>query len=510
MTCQPLHFSCTITMSLLFIWRDFMQKLVGQDIGRYHVIEELGHGGMATVYKAFDTRLERDVAIKLIRREAVTPENLENMLKRFEREAKSLAKMTHPNIVKVHDFGEYEGSPYLVMEFVGGGTLKKQIGRPWHWQEAARMLIPIARALDYAHKSSIVHRDVKPANILVTDTGEPMLSDFGIAKILESTDEAHLTQTGVGVGTPDYMAPEQWLGKVSPQTDIYSLGVVFFEMVTGTRPFIADTPIAVLLKHANDPLPRPREINPDLSEEVERVLYKALAKKPEERYPDMEAFAKALERLAVTPETSAKIKTGEETATQTAPLLPGDVTITQTPQAIPTPAASTRVLVPQADGSIPPTSTARAAPVTPHQPALPPASTTGKKKTGKGSTFTIVGGIVGGLVICAVAIFVIVRLAGGTPLALFNPTDTPTATRAPTHTRVATFTRVPIQAVTDTPEILTSVQATTLPDQSFKACMAGNVTGFDDRSFNSLVWEGFLLAQGKLDIAVAHLVERQI
>ena len=274
-----------------------MINLIGQSLGRYHILEQLGEGGMATVYKAYDTRLERDVAVKIIRKSAFSPEVLERMLKRFEREAKALSKLTHPNIVGVIDYGDYEGSPYLVMEYLPGGTLKHRLGKPIPWQEAARLLLPIARALQFAHGQGIIHRDVKPSNILITLSGEPMLTDFGIAKILENEETATLTGTGMGVGTPEYMAPEQWTGQVTPQSDIYSLGVVFYEMVTGRKPYIADTPAAILLKQATEPLPRPAQVVPGLPEAVEKVLLKTLARKPEDRYADMNAFAAALESL---------------------------------------------------------------------------------------------------------------------------------------------------------------------------------------------------------------------
>jgi formylglycine-generating enzyme required for sulfatase activity/tRNA A-37 threonylcarbamoyl transferase component Bud32 len=273
-------------------------NLIGQNIGRYHIVEQLGEGGMAIVYKAYDTNLERDVAIKVIRTDMIGPAMLGQMLKRFEREAKSLAKMKHRDIVSIYEYGDHEGSPYLVMEYLQGGTLKTLTGRPIPYQDAAKLLLPIARALDYAHKRGVLHRDVKPANILINEDGDPLLSDFGIAKMLESGQETQLTGTGVGIGTPEYMAPEQWTGKVLPQTDIYALGIVLFELITGSKPFTADTPAAILLKQANDPLPRPKDFAPDLPDEVEKVLFKALAKQPEDRYPVMGEFAKALEQLS--------------------------------------------------------------------------------------------------------------------------------------------------------------------------------------------------------------------
>ncbi len=277
-----------------------MDTLVGQSFGRYRILEQLGQGGMATVYKAYDTRLERDVAVKVLRTERFAPADLERILKRFEREAKALARLTHPNIVPVIDYGEQEGIPYLVMPYLPGGTLKGRLGEPMHWQEAIRLLLPIARALDYAHRQSILHRDVKPSNMLITADGEPMLTDFGIAKILELEDGQTLTGTGVGVGTPEYMAPEQWMGKTVPQSDVYGLGVVLYELVTGRKPYTADTPAAVLLKHVSEPLPRPLEFAPDLPEAVEKIILKALARQPEDRYASMAEMAAAMERALMT------------------------------------------------------------------------------------------------------------------------------------------------------------------------------------------------------------------
>jgi formylglycine-generating enzyme required for sulfatase activity len=289
-------------------------SIVGQDIGRYHIVEQLGVGGMATVYKAFDTRLERDVAIKFIRTDAI-PANIHNeMMKRFEVEGKALARLSHPNIVKVYDFGDYTGFPYLVMEFLSGGTLKERTGRPCPYWEAARLLLPVARALEYAHKRNIIHRDVKPANILITESGEPMLSDFGIAKILEM-DGNTLTAPGVGIGTPEYMAPEQGAGKSVKQTDIYALGVTFYELITGRKPFTGDTPFSIMMKHTNDPLPRPNDLVPDLPDEVEKVIFKALAKKPEDRYPTMGKFAKALEQLSAISGQGSPVSSGVDDET---------------------------------------------------------------------------------------------------------------------------------------------------------------------------------------------------
>jgi serine/threonine protein kinase len=170
-----------------------MSNLIGKSLGRYHILEQLGEGGMATVYKAYDTRLEADVAVKVIRTENILPSVLERSLKRFEREAKALARLNHPNIVRVTDYGEYEGKPYLVMPYFPGGTLKEKLGKQIPWQETIQILLPIVEALDYAHSHNMIHRDVKPSNILLAERGQPMLSDFGIAKMLDLEETVELT-----------------------------------------------------------------------------------------------------------------------------------------------------------------------------------------------------------------------------------------------------------------------------------------------------------------------------
>ena len=274
-----------------------MQNYIGKQIDRYRITERLGQGGMAVVYKAYDIRLERDVAIKFIRIESVSQERDDRLILRFQREARAMAKLVHPNIVQVMDYGEFEGTPYLVMPYLSGGTLKSQTGSPMPYRQAASLLAPIADALAYAHSQGIIHRDIKPANILITESGTPMLSDFGIAKLLEEQDVT-LTSTGFGVGTPHYMAPEQVDNKVVPQTDIYALGTIFYELVTGKKPYDAETPAAILVKRATEPLVRPRTFISNLPEEVEKVIFKAMAYKSENRYSQMQDFGSALNQLS--------------------------------------------------------------------------------------------------------------------------------------------------------------------------------------------------------------------
>ena len=275
-----------------------MQDYIGKQIDRYRVTARLGMGGMAAVYKAYDTRLDRDIALKLIRTRDIPESQHNQMMKRFEREAKAQARFSHPNIVPVHDYGEVDGFPYLVMEYLTGGALKDRITGSIEYQQALRWLIPIADALAYAHERGVVHRDVKPGNILFDETDRPMLTDFGIAKVL-MTDQATLTGTGLGIGTPEYMAPEQWQGKASEATDQYALAVVLYELITGSRPFTADTPAAVVILQATEPLQPPRKFAPNIPESLEKLIYKTLSRDPEDRYESMTAFKQALSDLLI-------------------------------------------------------------------------------------------------------------------------------------------------------------------------------------------------------------------
>ena len=272
----------------------------GTKIGKYQILKLIGRGGMAEVYLARHMDLDMDVAIKLIRAERFPPEILQSVVKRFQNEAKKMAQLSHPNIVRVIDYGTYQGVPYFVMDFLPGGTLKRYLGKPMPYQQAAKLLMPISRALAYAHANGVIHRDVKPANILIGKNGELLLSDFGVAKVMDSEQTQGLTATGASIGTPEYMAPEQAVGKaIDYRVDIYSLGVILYELVTGRRPFIADTPMAVIIKQMRDPLPQPSRFVQGLPEKVEHILYKALAKDPKERYQNMIEFSEDLEKYSV-------------------------------------------------------------------------------------------------------------------------------------------------------------------------------------------------------------------
>jgi serine/threonine protein kinase len=268
----------------------------GKILGKYRLTEKLGRGMMAEVYKAHDPRSNRYVAVKVLHSFLAEKEDF---VGRFEREATAVAKLQHPNIVPVIDFDHKGDVFYMVMELVEGPTLKAELGershmgQPFDPREAARILTAIGNAVDYIHRRGVVHRDLKPANIMFTSKGEPMLTDFGIAKIVGAK---RFTMTGAISGTPTYMSPEQGQGgRGDERSDIYSLGVILYEMVTGRVPFDANTPFVLIMKHIQDPPPLPREVNPDIPEAVEPVILKALSKNPADRYQTAGEMVRALQ-----------------------------------------------------------------------------------------------------------------------------------------------------------------------------------------------------------------------
>jgi len=269
-----------------------MTGLIGLIRGRYYILEQVGKGGMTTVYKALDLQEDRDVAIKVLAPYLVKDPKFKA---RFEREVEVLCKFDHPNIVPVLDFGEHEGSPYLVLPFLAKGTLADRLDHgPLSPKEGARLMNEISAALTYAHERGVVHRDIKPSNILMDEDGNALLSDFGLAHM---DDESQSLTGSAVIGTPAYMSPEQCgAGSINARSDQYSLGIVLYQLTTGFLPFEADTPIGVALKHVNEPLPRPRDINPNLPQPIEVVLIKALAKDSAHRYPSISAFNEAFQR----------------------------------------------------------------------------------------------------------------------------------------------------------------------------------------------------------------------
>ncbi len=273
-----------------------MADMTGKTLGKYRIVERLGRGGMAEVYKAYQPGLDRYVAIKLMHGYLAEDPDF---VGRFQREAKAIAALHHPHIVQMHDFDIESDVYYMVQEYVEGGTLKTKLQeakvqrQTIPIQETVRILVAICDAVDYAHQQGRIHRDIKPDNILFDARNRPVLTDFGIASIIGGT---RFTATGAMVGTPAYMSPEQGKGYPGDErSDVYSLGVVLYEMVTGHIPFDADTPFAVVLKHVNEPLPMPRVLNPDVPYGVERVILKALAKDPADRYQRATDLSQALQ-----------------------------------------------------------------------------------------------------------------------------------------------------------------------------------------------------------------------
>lgn len=282
--------------------------LIGTTLGKYRILATLGHGGMAHVYRAHQENLDREVAIKVLPPWYAADRNF---VERFNLEARLVARLSHPNIVTIHDFSEQNGHLYIVMQLVDGGTLKQLLdtlrdpssSANQHSQgvigamdvgEANRIFQQLASALAYAHEQGIIHRDIKPVNVLLDRTKRPILSDFGIAKVLASTKE--LTRPGAGVGTPEYMSPEQCKGEqVDGRADIYALGVMLYESLTGRTPFIGDNYPAIAHSHLYETPPDPRIFNRLIPQPVSDVILTALQKKPEQRYQRASDMAKALE-----------------------------------------------------------------------------------------------------------------------------------------------------------------------------------------------------------------------
>ena len=266
-----------------------------EQIDRYEIRGLLGEGGMAKVYRAYDPRFPREVALKTMPAGYLGDPQFRQ---RFEREAAIIARLQHPGIVPVHDFGEEDGRLFLVMRLMEGGSLQERLdGRPVSLRVVAKLFNGLASALDAAHSKGIVHRDLKPGNILFDEWDEPYLTDFGIVKILEDNETA-LTKTGGILGTPAYMSPEQVQGEdIDGRSDIYALGVILYEMLTGVQPYQANTPFSVAVKHINEPVPLILEANEELPLEMQVVIARTMAKDREDRYPTARALAAELDAL---------------------------------------------------------------------------------------------------------------------------------------------------------------------------------------------------------------------
>jgi tRNA A-37 threonylcarbamoyl transferase component Bud32 len=428
-----------------------MADIIGQRLGQYLIIEQVGKGGMATVYKAEQTSLRRIVAVKVLPTYFAHDETFHE---RFVQEARAVAQLSHPHILPVYDFGETEEIAYIAMEFVRGGTLSTKMGKPLPLDYTARIIEQIGSALDFAHAHGIVHRDIKPSNIMLREDGETaLLTDFGLAKMTES--QAALTRSGIGVGTPEYLSPEQGQGlPVDWRTDLYSLGVVLYEMLTGHIPFEAETPLAVIIKHISEPLPHARALNPALPPAVDDIILKALAKKPEERFQKGSELAAAFRQVAMgggAPTIigpAAKIESGM--------------------RATPPPGGPELAVAGGGGGALPPTLSPLPTGANTPPPTLVGTVTPGAAAAGAKSNQRPI--------LAAIAALVLIVLAAGGGYVLFGgggqaPTPTPTtvpvvvvvtatstptspatATAAATATRAATATVAPTVAPTATPE----------------------------------------------------------
>lgn len=280
------------------------EQFVGNYLGQYKLVQYLGYGAMARVYKAFHTELRRYAAVKVLHPHFSSDPDF---LLQFKAEAQNLARLRHPNIVQVYDASVAGNYPYLVMEFIDGITLKflieeyseKRVRIPLI--RALRTIYSVGLALAYAHQRNIIHRDVKPSNIMIEESGRVVLADFGLARLTTMRSD---TETGTIKGTPAYMAPEQALGRSSnPRSDIYSLGVIFYELLTGRQPYSDENPLAIAMKHVSDPLIPPRAVVPEIPEEVEKIVIRSMIKNPNERYSTAKDFLQDLTKVRL------KIKT---------------------------------------------------------------------------------------------------------------------------------------------------------------------------------------------------------
>ncbi len=269
----------------------------GTKLGQYEVQDFIGQGAMGLVYRAYHAQLERTGAIKVM--QAITPD--QDTVARFRHEAQAIAKLRHPNIVDVYDFGEFQGTPYMIVEYIPGGSLATRMEHgPLDRATALKYLRGIAAGLDYAHNHGIVHRDVKPANVLMTNEDTPVLADFGLAKLLQGSSLKSMT--GVTTGTPAYMAPEQVTGhQVGPAADRYSLATIAYEMLTGYIPFDGEALMELLYAQVHRLPPPASSRSADLSPEVDAVLLKGLAKDPKARWESATAFVEALDAALAAP-----------------------------------------------------------------------------------------------------------------------------------------------------------------------------------------------------------------
>src|SRR5512143_2313216 len=318
-----------------------MSDLTGQTLGKYQLVDRLGRGGMADVYKGYQPGLDRYVAVKVMHPHLAEDTNF---ITRFRREAKSVAELRHPYIVQVFDFDTQGENYYMVMEYIEGGQTLKQVlqklaerAERLPIEQTLDIVAKLADALAYAHNLGMIHRDIKPANVLLASLDRPVLSDFGIARLI---NESGLTVIGMLIGTPAYMSPEQGRGeRIDVRSDIYSLGIVLYEMLTGQPPYDADTPYAIILKHINDPLIPPHVLTSPMPEAAERIVLKCLAKDAADRFASMAELRDALREAQSAigmQKTTATIESAAPTLRPIESLPPAAQPITPPPAVVPT------------------------------------------------------------------------------------------------------------------------------------------------------------------------------
>jgi serine/threonine protein kinase len=454
----------------------------GPKIKTYHILREIGRGGNAIVYLAHDERLNRPVAIKMLHAFVHHPYR-QKIIARFYHEAQEIARLQHPNILPVYDFGEWQGAFYIVTQYVPGKTLrqhllgdaeKMQAVKPLSLSETLNIVQQVGAALAHAHQHGIIHRDVKPSNILMDDDGHIYLTDYGLAHI-EAADP--ITQSGETLGTPHYVSPEQGKGlPVDHRSDIYSLGVILFHMLTGQVPFHADTPAPIILKHMVDPLPSPRSLNPKIPLMVEVVLRQALAKNPSDRYQTVQEFIRQLEQAIASYELK---ETDLIAATRVGmpPVLDGarpqvDETFTDMPGG---------PIVSPALSSTPLDRTAEWQDYALDTSPLDPVQESGRGRTIRWAIAGIILACLGGLLICTTTFFLLQNSSTVTPtlLAAVTPPSTyvlviPTPTFPPptpelTHTATIIAIKTPAATPTSTAEptqVTPSATPTTTPTTS--------------------------------------------
>lgn len=327
-------------------------NIIGKQIGQFLVVEEIGRGGMATVYRATQQSINRTVALKVLPRTFLHDPGF---YERFVREVDVIAHLEHPHIVPIYDFGEQDGMPYIAMRYLSGGSLRALIkGQGASLRDLVRPVSQIAQALDHAHQNGIIHRDLKPGNVLLDDKNNAYLSDFGIARVMNS----NLTGSAI-IGTPAYMSPEQANGEaVDGRADIYSLGIVIFELITGREPFIAETPIAMILKHINERVPFLSDFRDDVPAALDAVIAKATEKQPENRFSSGAELAEAFENAVRNAGTAIAIplrqepKHDPEDPTVPPPARDAAPVATPRPTPKPSPALDGATITPQTDPAL--------------------------------------------------------------------------------------------------------------------------------------------------------------